>query len=178
MTPAIVHPQIDEATYQEILSVLHNMAIVMERSPSAFNELREEQLRMHFLVQLNGVFKGEATGETFNFNGKTDILLRKDGRNIFIGECKFWNGPKAFNETIDQLLNYLTWRDSKSAIILYVRDTKLSTVLDKIPLLLQNHSNSFSEPKDDGEGRFRIRMKSNRDDTILLDLTVLVYHVP
>jgi hypothetical protein len=65
---------------------------------------------------LNGVFEGQATGETFNFQGKTDILIRAQGKNIFIAECKFWKGEKVFLETIDQLLSYLSWRDSKAAI--------------------------------------------------------------
>jgi hypothetical protein len=43
-------------------------------------------------VQLNGAFKGQATGETFNFQGKTDILIRFEGKNVFIAECKFWKG--------------------------------------------------------------------------------------
>ena len=43
--------------------------------------------------------EGQATGETFNAAGKTDILLRIDGKNVFIGECKFWKGPKAFRNS-------------------------------------------------------------------------------
>jgi hypothetical protein len=37
-------------------------------------------------VQLNRHFEGAATGETFNHRGKTDILIRVDGKNIFIAE--------------------------------------------------------------------------------------------
>jgi hypothetical protein len=32
-------------------------------------------------------------GETENGTGKTDILVRHEGANAFIGECKFWNDP-------------------------------------------------------------------------------------
>ncbi len=74
--------------YEHIRKVLDGMALVMERSPSAFKNLDEEALRTHFLVQLNGHYEGQATGETFNYQGKTDILVRVDGRNIFIAECK------------------------------------------------------------------------------------------
>ena len=56
--------------YEHILSVMTNMAFVMERSPSAFTGLDEEALRSHFLVQLNGQYEGQATGETFNYEGK------------------------------------------------------------------------------------------------------------
>lgn len=85
-------PVLDMETYEHILTVVQNMAHVMERSPSAFKTMGEEDLRQHFLVQLNGQFEGAATGETFNVNGKTDILLRANDRNVFIGECKYWKG--------------------------------------------------------------------------------------
>lgn len=70
------------------------MSLVLERSPKAFDGMREEDLRMQFLVALNGQFEGKATGETFNYQGKTDILIRVECRNIFIAECKFWTGPQ------------------------------------------------------------------------------------
>lgn len=85
------------------------MVAVMERSPKAFSGMSEEDLRQHFLVQLNGHYEGQATGETFNFDGKTDILVRVDRKNIFIAECKFWRGPESFSQALDQLLGYATW---------------------------------------------------------------------
>ena len=138
-------PFLDEEVFQEVLKTLRDMELVMERSPSAFRDLDEEAIRTHFLVALNGKFEGEATGETFNFHGKTDILLRQGGRNIFIAECKFWTAPKGFTETINHLLGYFTWRDTKAAIIGFVRETAISTVLSKIPGLLRDHPNFISE---------------------------------
>ena len=107
-------PELSMSHYEHILSVIQNMAHVMERSPSAFLKMDEESLRTHFLVQLNGHFEGAATGETFNYSGKTDILIRVDGKNIFIGECKFWGGQKVLSDTINQLLSYSCWRDTKN----------------------------------------------------------------
>ena len=92
---------------------MNNMVAVMERSPKAFRDMKEEDLRQHFLVQLNGQYEGQASGETFNFEGKTDILIRHEGKNIFIAECKFWRGPSTVADTLDQLLSYLSWRDTK-----------------------------------------------------------------
>ncbi len=57
--------------YEHILGVIQNMVEVMERSPTAFAAMKEEHLRDHFLVQLNSQYEGGATGETFNFEGKT-----------------------------------------------------------------------------------------------------------
>jgi hypothetical protein len=89
-------PALAQSDYEEILDIMKNMTRVMELSPHAFLEMDEEALRSHFLVQLNGAYEGDATGETFNFQGKTDILIRKDGKNVFVAECKFWKGEKAF----------------------------------------------------------------------------------
>ena len=94
-------PTLVEADYEHILGVIENMTQVMERSPSAFSKMDEESLRWFFLVPLNGHYEGEATGETFNYGGKTDILIRSKGKNIFIAECKFWDGPKKLTETIN-----------------------------------------------------------------------------
>lgn len=171
-------PFLEEENFQEILKTLRDMELVMERSPSAFKDLDEEAIRTHFLLTLNGKFEGEATGETFNFQGKTDILLRKESRNIFIAECKFWTGPKGFTDTINQLLNYLTWRDTKAAILVFVRDTAISTVLAKIPGLLRDHPNFLSEKASDHPSEFRTKMRSARDEAFPLHLIVQVYHVP
>ena len=83
-----------------------------------------------------------------------------------------------FLETIDQLLNYLTWRDSKTAIILFVRDTAIGTVLAKIPELLRSHPAFLREDAPRKEDEFRCRMKNLRDESLSLDVTVQVYHVP
>ncbi|MBX8827723.1 hypothetical protein HBA93_19140, partial [Ochrobactrum sp. SFR4] len=119
----------------------------MERSPSSFATMQEEDIRQHFLVQLNGHYEGKATGETFNAEGKTDILVRDEGRNIFIAECKFWRGDKGFSDTIDQLLGYLSWRDTKTAIMVFNRNKDMSNVLSKIRSLTESHPLFKTGPK-------------------------------
>ncbi|MBC7894618.1 MAG: hypothetical protein H7066_04345, partial [Cytophagaceae bacterium] len=71
-------------------------------------------IRDHFLVQLNGQYQGGATGETFNYEGKTDILIRDGDRNVFIAECKIWKGETELLKAVDQILAYLHWRDTKA----------------------------------------------------------------
>lgn len=61
----------------------------------------------------------KATCETFHRAGKTDILLREGDRNAFIAACKSWKGPRAFGEAIEQRLGHTTWRDSKTAILVF-----------------------------------------------------------
>ena len=127
--------------YEHILSVLENMVGVMEQSPGAFREIDEESLRTHFLVQLNGHFSGDATGETFNYEGKSDILIKVDGKNIFVGECKFWTGEKGYLETLDQVLSYLSWRDTKAAVLVFNRNKDFSGVLAKVEEATPGHPN-------------------------------------
>lgn len=164
--------------YEHVLKIVQDMALVMERSPDAFKAMNEEALRQHFLVQLNGQFEGKATGETFNMGGKTDILLREGDRNVFIAECKFWKGPKAFGEAIDQILGYATWRDGKTAILVFNRGTETSTVLSGIDSVAKAHTNFKRVIDWSHESGFRYVLHSNGDKNRELILTVLVFHVP
>jgi len=107
-------PILDMDNYEFILTICSRMARVLELSPAAFREMREEDLRMHFLVQLNGQYEGMVTGETFNLEGKTDIIVKWKDKNLFIAECKFWDGPRSLTEAVDQLLRYTAWRDTST----------------------------------------------------------------
>ncbi len=130
--PYAPEPTLSEEQYQHILGVVRSMSLVIERSAPSFAKLEEENIRDHFLIQLNGHYEGTATGETFNGVGKTDILIRVGGRNAFIAECKFWHGAKQFGEAIDQLLGYLTWRDCKCALLIFNRNKDSTAVVAKM----------------------------------------------
>ena len=177
-SPYKPEPVLADADYDHILSVLQNMVHVMERSPSAFASMDEEALRSHFLVQLNGHYEGQATGETFNYEGKTDILIRADGKNIFIGECKFWSGPKKLNETIDQLLGYSSWRDTKVVVILFNRNRDFSKVLTSIAETLCGHPNFKRDLGRKSETNFRFTFAHRDDKNRELTLSVLAFDVP
>ena len=171
-------PALDAAEYEHILSVISNMVAVMERSPKAFSDMQEEDLRQHFLMQLNGQYDGQATGETFNGDGKTDILVRVDGKNIFIAECKFWRGSSDLTKALDQLLGYTTWRDTKTALLIFNRDTQMSTVLDRIPEVVESHPNYKESLNYDSETGFRYTFSHRGDSDRDLTLTMLVFDVP
>ncbi len=164
--------------YEHILTVMGNMTIVMERSPSAFYSINEEALRTHFLVQLNGQYEGQATGETFNYEGKTDILIRTHGRNIFIAECKYWEGQQKLMDTIDQLLGYISWRDTKVAIVVFNRLKNFSTVLEKIPETMKKHPNFKKDLNNPSESSFRYIFAHRDDPNREMTLTVMAFDVP
>ena len=176
--PAEPDPNVAMNQYEHILSVISNMVMVMERSPKAFKHMGEEDLRQHFLVQLDGQYEGPTTGETFNYEGRTDILVRAQGRNIFIAECKFWKGSADLKNAIDQLLGYTSWRDTKAALLIFNRNTDMSTVLKNVPEAVQEHPNWKSNSDYDHETGFRYLFTHKDDPGKTITLTVLVFNVP
>jgi len=171
-------PALAREDYEEILRIMKNMVHVMELSPHAFHDMGEEDLRSHFLVQLNGVFAGQATGETFNFQGKTDILIRVDGKNVFIAECKVWKGEKVLLSTIDQLLSYLSWRDTKAAILVFNRNADFSAVLATIAGAVPKHPNFKRDLKKSDETTFRYIFAQPNDPNREITLSVLAFDIP
>ena len=171
-------PALSEEDYQHILGVLRSMSVVIERNPASFAKLEEEAIRDHFLIQLNGHYEGIATGETFNGEGKTDILIRIADRNAFIGECKFWHGQKQFSEAIDQLLRYLTWRDCKCALLIFNRNKDSGAVAAKM------HETMIARPEhrrtvtqsDSGESRY-IFVKQH-DPGREIAITTMLFDIP
>lgn len=176
--PFTPEPALDLAEYEHILSVMANVGRAFELSPSAFAGMNEEDLRMHFLVQLNGWYEGHATGETFNLAGRTDIIIREKDRNVFIAECKFWKGPQGVADAIDQLLGYTSWRDTKTAILIFNRDRHLSTVLEKIPAIIESHPSHIRTIQYPSETGFRFALRHRDDPGRELILTILVFEVP
>ncbi len=177
--PLVPEPTLELAEYNSIISIIDGMVKVMERSPAAFKSMREEDMRTHFLVQLNGQYEGQATGETFNNSGKTDILVRADNKNIFVAETKFWTGPKGLVEALDQLLGYATWRDGKLSLIIFNRRKNLSAVIAQVPNVVRSHPCFRRDVAYEHEGtgwRFVVHHPNDPDRELLL--TVLVYDVP
>lgn len=129
---------IKESDYNEILGIIKHTASTYERTPSSYRFMQEEDLRNTLLAALNGIYKGDATGETFRNNGKTDICIERDNRAAFVAECKMWNGPSAIKKAIDQLDGYLTWRDCKTALIFFVRRKDFISIVDAAHNAIEN----------------------------------------
>ena len=171
-------PTIAEDDYDFILELISRLAVSIERNPVTFARLPEEHIRDHILVSLNSHFEGGATGETFNANGKTDILIREKGANAFIGECKFWSGPTALKRGIDQLLSYATWRDTKTALILFSRNRDFAGVLHSIAEHVPAHPNCKRETRRVRKTEFRYQFGQPSDPNRDVHLAVLAFNVP
>ena len=133
-------PTISEEVFRDILQEISSMASAVERLPSTFATMPEESLRDVLLVILNNRF-GPASGETFSRSGKTDILIPYEGEQqaVFVAECKLWRGPSVFKKAINQLLGYLTWRDTKAALIVFIKTGNPSEIIAKAISELVDH---------------------------------------
>jgi hypothetical protein len=177
--PFAPEPVLDAAAYEEVLRLLAAMRESFERNPSTFARLSEEELRDHLLLMLNTQFEGAAAGELFNGVGKTDILVRERNRNIFIGECKFWTGVSDFASAIDQLFGYVVWRDTKAALVLFIRQKDVGAVVDKAVAALQAHPQykrqlAGGQPTDRQDFVFHAKGDTSRE----IHLALLPFVVP
>ncbi len=167
------------AEYEDILSTMQGMAHGMERIPSVFAGMGEEALRWILLVGLNGIYKGQATAETFNGTGKTDVLIRRDDKNVFIAECLMWGGQKKLTEKMDdQLFKYAMWRDSKLALIVFNRGGNFTQVIDTMRQTIKGHGQLIKEMdwKHDAGARYLFRRHDDPQRHFVL--TALAFDVP
>jgi len=164
--------------YDEILDVIRPMGKAMERTPADFAGRPEERLRDHLLVALNAQYRGQAGAEVFNKSGKTDLLLRVQDNNAFIGECKWWSGVKDLGRALDQLYGYSTWRDSRLALIFFVaaRDPAAIVIKARETLAARREFDGWAPNEYDTELRCRIRWPDDASRTATL--TVLFFHLP
>jgi hypothetical protein len=171
-------PTLNDTIYGQILTIIHDVGKQFERLPSTYSGKEEEHLRDHILLILEPNFEGAATGETFNKSGKTDILLRHENSNVFIAELKFWHGKKGYLDTISQLLGYLTWRDSKAAVVMFVRNKDFSSVLATVKDCTKDHPNFLGFVGEEEEGWYHFRFHINDDPNRGVKISVMLFHIP
>lgn len=172
-------PQITMDAYEDILGVINSMVQVFERSPSTFATMEEEELRTILLVALNGIFNGQATGETFNGEGKNDILIRVNGANVFIAECLMWDGPAYLQGKLDdQLFRYATWRDSKLAVLIFNRKKNFTAVVQKTRQVMESHPQMVKKLPYTHPSGSRYLFKRRDDPAKEMNVTVLAFEVP
>jgi len=101
----------------------------------------------------------------------------------FIAECKFWKGEKGVNDTIEQLMKYITWRDTKTAILIFNRTVDITTLYKKLPKIIENHPDFIKyfelneEHLKNQKGILPCKFKHPRSDKIEFYLTFLIFDV-
>jgi len=174
-------PILQEEVYRDIIELLYNVGKAVERKPSLHLKKHEEDLRDVFLLFLETRYEATSgVGEAFNKKGKTDILLKysKDGSNIFVAECKFWKGQKKFQEGIDQLLGYLTHRDSKTALIIFVDLKEIKSIINTIKEEIKSHPNFKRHVKDAYDSSLSYLFTLPGDIKTEVQVEVMLFHFP
>lgn len=174
-------PILQQEIFNDIKEVLYNVGKAIERKPSIYKDKHEEDLRDIFLLFLETRYESATgVGEAFNKKGRTDILLKyaKDGTNLFVAECKFWRGQKKLIEAIDQLLGYLTHRDSKTALIFFVDQKEMTSIVDTIKTEITKHPNFRRHEKDTYEHSINYEFNLPDDSNKKIQMEVMLFHFP
>lgn len=147
------HAREDEAAYKEALRLLRGARNQIERLHRLTAGMVEERLRDVLLVALNAYFEGRGTGETFNGDGKNDILVRVADRNVLIAECKIWDGAKSVFLALDQLLRYVDHGTAtRTALIIFFRTNDPEPLIAKAVEAIEDHPNYESTDRSLVEG--------------------------
>lgn len=173
-------PTMSQKMYIDILKVVYDAGKSMEKKPALYQGKDEEGLRDQFLFILETRYEGiTATGETFNKNGKTDIILKysADNTNLFVAECKFWKGASEFQQAINQLFDrYLTWRDSKVALMFFVQNKDFSKVIETVKIEAKKHSYFKKIVDYNGESTFSYIYRLPNDEDKDVYLEIMLFH--
>jgi hypothetical protein len=78
---------------------------------------------------------------------------------------------------IDQLLGYLTWRDTKSALIVFSRNKDFTAVIESIKAEIERHSHKKRGPEPQGQTRFRYIFGNPADHNREIIVTVMAFSV-
>ena len=169
---------ITDEDYKDILNLIHHVGRTFEETPKTYAVHDEEELRDIILANLNIYYKGDASGETFRSSGKTDIRILAEDRAAFVAECKIWNGSKTVTDAIDQLLLYLTWRDCKTAIIIFNKEVAgFTSLLPKTLGALKSHGRFVRMEKAADQGEWKCVFKSKDDDAMMVYVHVFLFNL-
>ncbi len=164
--------------YDDIVDLFYRIGVEMERHESTYKDRNEQQLRDSFITALSPNFPS-VTGETINKKGKTDILIRSNGQNLFIAECKIWYGAKTFREAFEQLTNkYLTSRDREAAIIIFVLKKNMDTILKQIKDSVYKHEYIKGKLEETARGLFKASFRLPHSSIDQTRIAILCFHFP
>lgn len=184
-TPCLIEEKkvayhINDGIYKDILKHIYCLCKEYERHESIYKGKHEEELRDLIVPSLNSVFIGtNSSAETFNRKGKTDIITKApDNSNVFIAECKVWRGEKLFSEAIDQLLGYVTWRDTRTALILFVKNSGIIDVIKKAKSTITQHFCCVEDKGQTEKSSFSYIFHTKGDSQSHIVLELMIFHYP
>lgn len=174
------HEPVTPAEFDGILSVIESAGRSFERSPKMTNRWDENCFRDCLVLYLNQCYAktGSVTGETFIKGGKSDVLIRHQDIDVFIGECKIWGGKAQIPEEIDQLFGrYITWSATKAALIYFNRGKNTTEAVEHLKSEVAKHSCHVKALPDKTPTHLRFKFHHPSDKKKLIDFAVLVFPV-
>jgi len=162
--------------YRQIIKFIILLGKNLEQSSRLRQQFDEETTRDYFLPYLNSVSKKHSvTGETFNKDGKTDLIIKNEnGDNVFIAEFKVWHGKIHFIEAINQLLDrYVNWRDEKlSIVVINKKNVNFSNVIDIAVDTIKKHPSfkKYIGKSDETSFSFIFNHPEDKNKTVNIEL--------
>src|SRR5260370_32035779 len=111
-----------------------------------------------------------ATGEFSTARPTPTSLVREGDRNVFIGECKIFD-PKnkqsvdhIVASALDQFLVYLVLRDTKAALLLFIRAAGISAIMGRALGTMRQHPKYKRPGKTSSEERHDFVSRANGDE--------------
>ena len=168
-------------TPDEIINQIYDFGINLEKYPKITNDYDEEGFRDYLLPHLNAFYKTlSVTGETFNKNGKTDILFQKSNGEIsFIVECKLWKGEAQVTEALNQLFGrYVSWRVESCALVFFNKSTRnVKNVLKKINLRIVDHKLFNKKSASSSPTIFSYQFIHPQDESKTIRLDIILFNI-
>lgn len=168
---------LDRDKVLDIIFIIDNQGRQFEKTPRTYECFQEEGFRDVILVALNSIFEGKAIGEAFSYKGKTDIYLIINKGNILICECKIWDGEKLYNDTINQLRGYVTWRNNFGIIITFAKRQNFTKILGEIEDIVTKHPSYVKGFRQITETHFLSHHVSEQDNLKNIEIHHLFYNL-
>lgn len=166
--------------YRQILGYINMLGKGLEKYKALNSNFDEERSRDYFLPFLNTISRNHtASGEAFNRNGKTDILIQdQEGNNVFIAECKVWRGKEQLSKAVDQLLDrYVSWRDEKVALIVFNKDVaNFTEVIQRAKEAISSHPSFKGFVNESDPTSISCLFKNPQDENQVIKLELILFN--
>lgn len=164
---------VENSDIKEINEHIFAFCSSMERSPKAYKNNSEEDIRFTILSSLNTRFSN-ATGETFSHKGKTDIFIGKLDKMAYIAECKIWNDKTKLKDAVTQLISYTTWKECTGTLLVFNKTNKdFKKLLTNIKSII-NELDGVDNLKNIKDNLFEFQIKKQESEDVM-QITLMVF---
>ena len=93
-------------------------------------------------------------------------------------ECKLWKGDQQITEAVNQLLGYLTWRDCKTALVVFNKDVAgFAQLQEKMPKFLKAIQTSFEVQGHSYPDEWQKVFRSSDDPDRMVTIHVFLFNL-